>query len=53
MDLFAVYHFKGKNQTFKKSESTDFVFNYLHSLDANVVLAIEALQQRTVVNFHH
>ena len=48
--LFAVWHFKGKNATFKKSESTDFVFDSVHSSETNVVLGIEVLKQRTVVN---
>ena len=39
--------FSVRIKPFKKSKSSDFLFNVVHSLKINVVLGIENLQQRT------
>ena len=39
--------FSARIKPFKKSKSSDVVFNSVHSLETNVVLGIENLQQRT------
>ena len=45
--LLAVYHFSARIKPYKKSQLSDFVFNSVHSLETNVVLGIDNLQQRT------
>ena len=45
--LLAVYHFSARIKPFKKSKSSAFVLNSVHSLETNVVLGIDNLQQRT------
>ena len=45
--------FSARIKPFETSKSSDFVFNSVHGLETNVVMGIEDLQQRNVLNFHH